>query len=476
MTTRDLSEQAALQRQVAHLTFHDGLTGLPNRSYFEERTREVLSRQPSGGRAAVVFVDLDGFTAVNDSDGHAAGDQVLAQAARRLRATVQSDDTVARWGGDEFAVLVQLPPDDGETRATVELAGRLLRVLSVDPYQVGSKHIVLTASVGIAFAGDEEQPDGAGADAGRRVRRSAADLMRNGDLAMARAKELGGGRVEVFAPHMHADVVRRLELGSDLQAALAEEQFSVEFQPVVDLSTSRVTGVEALLRWRRENEAVPPEEFIGPAEESGLMIPLGDWVLREACREVARWRGDAWDVGLSVNFTARQIAAPRFVESVAAALAETGLPPQALTLEVREEVLVEDAGQNVARLSELRDLGVRLAIDDFGTGYASLAYLGQLPVDVIKIDPSFVAGLGSDDTLTLLTRTIVRLGSDLGLTVVAEGIERPEQLELLREMGCPRGQGFLVARPMEARRVESLVRTNLAEQDRPGDVALPLPG
>ncbi|MCP9954300.1 EAL domain-containing protein [Actinomadura madurae] len=476
VTTRDLSEQAALQRQVAHLTFHDGLTGLPNRSYFEERTREVLSRQPSGGRAAVVFVDLDGFTAVNDSDGHAAGDQVLAQAARRLRATVQSDDTVARWGGDEFAVLVQLPPDDGETRATVELAGRLLRVLSVDPYQVGSKHIVLTASVGIAFAGDEEQPDGAGADAGRRVRRSAADLMRNGDLAMARAKELGGGRVEVFAPHMHADVVRRLELGSDLQAALAEEQFSVEFQPVVDLSTSRVTGVEALLRWRRENEAVPPEEFIGPAEESGLMIPLGDWVLREACREVARWRGDAWDVGLSVNFTARQIAAPRFVESVAAALAETGLPPQALTLEVREEVLVEDAGQNVARLSELRDLGVRLAIDDFGTGYASLAYLGQLPVDVIKIDPSFVAGLGSDDTLTLLTRTIVRLGSDLGLTVVAEGIERPEQLELLREMGCPRGQGFLVARPMEARRVESLVRTNLAEQDRPGDVALPLPG
>ncbi|WP_433477758.1 putative bifunctional diguanylate cyclase/phosphodiesterase [Spirillospora sp. CA-142024] len=476
VTTRDLSEQAALQRQVAHLTFHDGLTGLPNRSYFEERTREVLSRQHAGGTVAVVFVDLDGFTAVNDSDGHAAGDQVLAQAARRLRANVQSDDTVARWGGDEFAVLVQLPPDDPETRATVELAGRLLRVLSVDPYQVGDKHIVLTASVGIAFAGDEEQPHVAGSDAGRRLRRTAADLMRNGDLAMARAKELGGGRVEVYAPHMHADVVRRLELGSDLQAALAEEQFSVDFQPVVDLATSRVTGVEALLRWRRGNEMVPPEEFIGPAEESGLMTPLGEWMLREACREVARWRGDSWDVGLSVNFTARQIAAPRFVESVAAALAETGLPPQALTLEVREEVLVEDAGQNVERLSELRDLGVRLAIDDFGTGYASLAYLGQLPVDIIKIDPSFVAGLGSDETLTLLTRTIVRLGSDLGLTVVAEGIERPEQLELLREMGCPRGQGFLVARPMEARRVESLVRTNLAERDRPGDVPLPLPG
>ncbi|MGH3243809.1 MAG: putative bifunctional diguanylate cyclase/phosphodiesterase, partial [Spirillospora sp.] len=477
VTTRDLSEQAALQRQVAHLTFHDGLTGLPNRSYFEERVREVLSRHTSDGEVAVVFVDLDGFTAVNDSEGHAAGDQVLAQAARRLRANVLADDTVARWGGDEFAVLVQLPPDDGETRATVELAGRLLRVLSADPYQVGDKQIALTASVGIAFAGDEEEPAGAATEAaGRRLRRTAADLMRNGDLAMARAKEMGGGRVEVYAPHMHADVVRRLELGSDLQRALAEEQFAVEFQPVVDLATSRVTGVEALLRWWRGSEAVPPEEFIGPAEEAGLMVPLGGWVLREACREVARWRRDSWAVGLSVNFTARQIAAPRFVESVAAALEETGLPPHALTIEVREEVLVEDAGQNVERLVALRDLGVRLAIDDFGTGYASLAYLGQLPVDIIKIDPSFVAGLGSDETLTLLTRTIVRLGSDLGLTVVAEGIERPEQLELLREMGCPRGQGFLVARPMAAERVESLVRTNLEGRALSGDVPLPLPG
>ncbi|WP_067818688.1 EAL domain-containing protein [Actinomadura kijaniata] len=461
VTTRDLSEQAALQRQVAHLTFHDGLTGLPNRAYFEERTREVLSRKHNGFQVAVVFVDLDGFTAVNDSAGHAAGDQVLAQAARRLRATVQADDTVARWGGDEFAVLVQLPADPGHpTQTAVELAERLLRVLSADPYRVGTKHIALTASVGIAFLGDES-PDGTqrGPSGERRLRRSAAELIRNGDLAMARAKELGGGRVEVFAPHMHADVVRRLELGSDLQRALVEEQFAVEFQPVVELATSRVTGVEALVRWCRDDEAVPPEQFIGPAEESGLMIPLGDWVLRQACREVARWRRESWEVGLSVNFTARQIAAPRFVESVAAALEETGLPPEALTLEVREEVLVEDGGHNVERLSALRDLGVRLAIDDFGTGYASLAYLGQLPVDIIKIDPSFVAGLGRDETLTLLTRTIVRLGRDLGLTVVAEGIERPEQLELLREMECPRGQGYLVARPMAAGRIESLVRT-----------------
>ncbi|WP_019633081.1 putative bifunctional diguanylate cyclase/phosphodiesterase [Actinomadura atramentaria] len=473
ITTRDLSEQAALQRQVAHLTFHDGLTGLPNRAYFEERTREVLSR-PDDGQVAVLFVDIDGFTAVNDSAGHAAGDQVLAQAARRLRGTVQADDTVARWGGDEFSVLVQLPPDGGaggaDSQAAVELAERLLRVLSAEPYRVGGKDIALSASVGIAFAGDVGGADEAGAtgrraggraERGRGLRADAADLIRNGDLAMARAKEHGGGRVEVFAPHMHTDVVRRLELGSDLQRALADEQFTVEFQPVVELATSRVTGVEALVRWWRGSESVPPEEFIAPAEESGLMIPLGDWVLRRACREVARWREDSFEVGLSVNFTARQIADPRFVESVAGALAETGLPPQALTVEVREEVLVEDAGQNVRRLSALRDLGVRLAIDDFGTGYASLAYLGQLPVDIIKIDPSFVAGLGSDETLTLLTETIVRLGRDLGLTVVAEGIERPEQLERLRAMGCPRGQGYLVARPMAVGRVESLVRTNI---------------
>ncbi|GLZ05313.1 hypothetical protein Acsp03_27790 [Actinomadura sp. NBRC 104412] len=499
ITTRDLSEEAALRRQVTHLTFHDGLTGLPNRAFFEERTRELLSRQPREGedgcRVAVLFVDLDGFTAVNDSAGHAAGDQVLAQAARRLRGTVQADDTVCRWGGDEYAVLVQLPadasrgtagggPSRAETRAAVDLAERMLRVLTLEPYRVGGRGIALTASIGIAFAGDEEgaadAPKGKATaapqprDAGRRLRRSAADLIRNGDLAMARAKELGGGRVEVFAPHMHADVVRRLELGTDLRKALAEEQFALEFQPVVELATSRVTGVEALLRWWRGNESVPPEEFIGPAEESGLMVPLGEWALREACREVARWRGGSWDIGLSVNFTARQIQAPRFVESVAAALEDTGLSPEALTVEVREEVLVEDAGQSVARLSELRRLGVRLAIDDFGTGYASLAYLGQLPVDVLKIDPSFVAALGTDETGTLLTRAIVGLGAELGLTVVAEGIERPEQLELLRAMRCPAGQGFLVARPMAARRVESLVRTNLEAQALPGEIPLPL--
>ncbi|MGI5287352.1 EAL domain-containing protein [Nonomuraea polychroma] len=442
VTTRDISDEEALRNQVAHLTFHDGVTGLPNRAYFEERTREVLTGRTSG-HVAVIFLDLDGFTSVNDSVGHASGDYLLGQAARRLRGAVRADDTLARWGGDEFAVLVET---GGEAQVAVDLAERLVRAVSQEPFRVADRDVALTASVGVAFTEDDTP---------------AGDLLRNADVAMARSKELGGRRVEVFAAHMHADVVRRLELAADLQRALIEQQFAIEYQPVVDLATSRVTSVEALVRWWRGSVFVPPEQFLGPAEDTGLIVPLSEWILREACREVAAWRASSWDIGLSLNLSARQITAPRFVETVEEALAESGLPASALTLEVIEEMLVEDAEETIKRLSELRALGVRLAIDDFGTGYASLAFLRQLPVDMIKIDPSFVAGLGRDDTLTLLTRTIVRLGHDLGLTVVAEGIERPEQLELLRKMGCTSGQGFLVARPMAARGVDSLMRTSL---------------
>ncbi|MGP3956114.1 EAL domain-containing protein [Nonomuraea sp. 3N208] len=442
VTTRDVSDEEALRNQVAHLTFHDGITGLPNRAYFEERTREVLTGRTSG-QVAVIFLDLDGFTSVNDSVGHASGDYLLGQAARRLRGAVRADDTLARWGGDEFAVLVET---GGEAQVAVDLAERLVRAVSQEPFRVADRDVALTASVGVAFTEDDTP---------------AGDLLRNADVAMARSKELGGRRVEVFAAHMHADVVRRLELAADLQRALIEQQFAIEYQPVVDLSTSRVTAVEALVRWWRGSVFVPPEQFLGPAEDTGLIVPLSEWILHEACREVAAWRASSWDIGLSLNLSARQITAPRFVETVEEALAESGLPASALTLEVIEEMLVEDAEETIRRLSELRALGVRLAIDDFGTGYASLAFLRQLPVDMIKIDPSFVAGLGRDDTLTLLTRTIVRLGHDLGLTVVAEGIERPEQLELLRKMGCTSGQGFLVARPMAARGVDSLMRTSL---------------
>jgi EAL domain-containing protein (putative c-di-GMP-specific phosphodiesterase class I) len=275
-------------------------------------------------------------------------------------------------------------------------------------------------------------------------------------VAMSRAKEVGGGRVEVFAAHMHADAVRRLELATALRQAITEGSLAIDYQPVVELATSRITAVEALVRWSPDGEQLAPGEFLGVAEDSGLIVPLGDWVLREACRQAAAWRAAGWHIGLSVNFSLRQVSAARFAESVLAVLDSSGLPYGALTLEVTEQVLVEGAGPMVAGLSQLRQQGVRLAIDDFGTGYASLAYLRELPVDIIKIDPSFVAGLGIDGTLALLTRTIVQVGHDLGIEVVAEGIERPEQLELLRAMGCGLGQGYLVARPMTARGIEDL--------------------
>jgi diguanylate cyclase (GGDEF)-like protein/PAS domain S-box-containing protein len=441
VTARDVSDQVALRRQVTHLTFHDGLTGLPNRAYLEERAKNLVAAQAAQGgqrgASGAIFLDLDGFTAVNDSIGHGAGDLLLTQAARRLRAAVPPQITVARWGGDEFALLVENAASTGEI---VDIAERLTVAIAEASFPVADREVSLTASVGVALAED----GGYG------------DLLRNADVAMSRVKESGGGHVEVFAAHMHADVVRRLELASDLRRAITAQELQLEYQPVVDLGTARVLGVEALVRWTRAGEAVPPEEFLEVAEESGLIVELGHWVLREACQQAAAWDRAGRTISMSVNFSLRQLSAVRFTESVMAVLEDSGLAPGSLTLEIAERVLIEGAGPMVEGLAELRRRGIRLAIDDFGTGYASLAYLRQLPVDIIKIDPSFVAGLGLDPTLAMLTRTIVRVGHDLGIEVVAEGIERPEQLGLLREMGCGLGQGYLIARPMSAREVESL--------------------
>jgi EAL domain-containing protein (putative c-di-GMP-specific phosphodiesterase class I) len=321
-------------------------------------------------------------------------------------------------------------------------------IIAGEPFRVGDRDIGLTASAGVALADEDATP---------------SVVLRNADVATARAKDGGGGRVEVYAAHMHADVVRRLDMASDLQRAIGREELTLQYQPIVELATSRVTGAEALIRWWRGDEAVSPRAFLAVAEDSGLIVALGEWVLRKVCAQGAAWRAASWDVGVSVNIALRQLNAPHFPAQVAAALAESGLPPGALTIELSERMLVEDAGLIVDRLAELRDLGVKLAIDDFGTGYASLAHLRQLPADIIKIDPSFIAGLGQDPVLTLLTRTIVGVGRDLGMQVVAEGIEHPRQLTELREMGCGYGQGFLVARPMGAPGVEALIRTGIGE-------------
>jgi len=441
VTARDVSDQVALRQQVTHLTFHDGLTGLPNRAYVEERARDVLRDAAVAARTGVIFLDLDRFTAVNDSVGHGAGDLVLAQAARRLRAVVPVHDTVARWGSDEFAILVE---NAGNAQEVTEIAERLAGAIAAEPFRVADQQVALTASVGVALA--DTDPPGL--------------VLRNADVAMSRAKDAGGDRVEVYAAHMHADVIRRLEIVSDLQQAIGNGEFTLQFQPVLELATSRVAGAEALVRWWHGDQVIPPREFLGAAEESGLIVPLGEWVLREACAQAVAWRQSSRDVGVSVNLSARQITAPAFGTRVAAILAETGLPAGALTVEVTERILVEEDELILERLADLHQMGVRLAVDDFGTGYASLASLRQLPLDIIKIDPSFVAGLGHDDTLTLLTRTVVQVGRDLGLQVIAEGIEQPHQLLALREMGCGYGQGFGVARPMGASAVEAMITTS----------------
>jgi len=461
VTARDVSDQVALRQQVAHLTFHDGLTGLPNRVYVEERTRDLLRDASASRRVGVIFLDLDRFTAVNDSVGHGAGDLVLAQAARRLRATVPVHDTVARWGSDEFAVLVE---NAGAGPEVAEIADRLVGAISAEPFRVAGQQIALTASAGVALAGrDPGSPDHPDDPAGL--------VLRNADVAMSRAKEAGGDRAEIYAAHMHTDAVRRLEIVTDLQRAIGNGELTLQYQPIVELATSRVTGAEALVRWWRGGEVVTPREFLAAAEESGLIVPLGEWVLRQACAQGAAWRRASWDIGIAVNLSARQITAPGFTAQVAAVLAETGLPPGALTVEVNERILVEEDGLIVDRLAELHRTGVRMAIDDFGTGYASLAHLRQLPLDIIKIDPSFVAGLGHDDALTLLTRTVVQVGRELGLRVIAEGIEQPRQLSALREMGCDYGQGFLIARPMAVPAIEALIRTSGEAADEPNEPA-----
>jgi diguanylate cyclase (GGDEF)-like protein len=451
VAARDVSDEIALRQQVAHLTFHDGLTGLPNRAYFEDRARTALGdavADPAGiggTRTGVIFLDLDGFTGINDSVGHGAGDLVLAQAARRLRGIVPARDTVARWGGDEFAVLVEKVAGEHEV---ADLAERLAEAIAGAPFKVAEREVSLTASVGVVVAGPGEETD---------------LLLRNADVAMSQAKGEGRGRVEVYAEHMHATVVRRVELASDLKRAIDRGELTLLYHPVVELATSRMIGAEALVRWQRGDEQVEPREFLAVAEDSGLSGPLGEWVLQEACEQGAQWREAGLDVTVAVNVSLSQLTAPRFPAELAAALDDSGLSPSALAVEVNERVLVEGAGQVTTRLAELREIGVRLAIDDFGTSYASLAYLRELPVDIIKIDPSFVSGLGNDPTLTLLTRTITSVGHDLGIQVVAEGIEHPRQLAELTDMGCAYGQGFLLARPMVAPGAEALIRASGAD-------------
>ena len=434
--TRDISDRAELEGRVSHLVHHDPLTDLPNRTLFRDRLRHLLDARRSRERpATVMVVDLDGFKAVNEAAGHAAGDALLVQCARRLRRFVRGGDTVARLDGDSFAILLE---DDYEVASVVEVAHRLLEALAA-PYAVAGRDHVISASIGVAVGNPST-----GAD----------ELLVDAELALRAAKLGGRGRVEFFAAEMHTEAIRRVELEAEIRQALTAGEFTLDYQPVLELSSGQVVGVEALLRWNHPRRGwVPPAEVIPVAEESGLIVPLGRWILEEACRQVARWRRAGYEIDIAVNLSARQLAAPGLVDSVATVLRSTGVPPSALTLEITENVIVDTEDRTLGKLLLLRELGVRLAIDDFGTGYSSLSYLQRLPVDILKIDRSYISGVGSRAELTSLTGTIVRLGRDLGLTLVAEGIEEPTQLHELVAMGCELGQGFPVRRAVAGRRV-----------------------
>ena len=434
LNSRDISERKAFEEQLSHQAFHDPVTGLANRALFADRVAHALvGTHRTGVQLAVLFIDLDDFKTVNDSLGHQAGDSVLFEVARRLEQAVRPADTVARFGGDEFAILLDEVDSSDEVAM---IADRVIDALE-QPVALEGKEVYARASVGICMSDEDLQAQ------------DPEEFLRNADLAMYMAKRDSKGSYRLFEPTMHERVVERLELRAELQRALELGQFEVYYQPVVHLEQHTDYGVEALLRWNHpERGLVAPAQFIPLAEETGLIVPIGRWVVFEACRQGTllheRFPRDP-ALTISVNLSVKQLQSDSIIEDVRGALEETGLEPSTLVLEVTETVMMADPDTAAARLNQLKDLGVRIAMDDFGTGYSSLSYLSRLPVDILKMDRSF---LGAGNTDSGLAAAIIAIGERLDLEVVAEGIEELEQIGTLRDLGCELGQGFLFARPM----------------------------
>ncbi len=451
---QDISERRALEAQLTWQAFHDPLTNLANRALFRERVERSLSQRGAGtGSVAVLFLDLDNFKTVNDSMGHAAGDQLLFEVGRRLLNATRGCDTVARLGGDEFAILidnVRIAED------CIRVADRVLQSLQQSVSLEGGT-VSVSASIGIVRDAGAETAD---------------DMLRNADVAMYHAKQRGRGCYSIYESGMHDKAVERLRLLTDLQSAIENNEITLAYQPIVTLADGRPCGFEALARWAHpEFGAVLPSAFIPLAEESGLIVTLGATMLRQACEQAALWNampGLPAAIGLSVNLSGRQLEEASVVDAVRDALVASALPPECLTLEITETALVTNSARMRERLYELKELGVALAIDDFGTGYSSLSYIQQFPVDVLKIDRSFVEGLGrTNGTDAALARTIIALGSSLQLRTIAEGIEAEAQRAILRELGCEYGQGYLYARPLPAADVQRWLADALS-LPRPG--------
>jgi diguanylate cyclase (GGDEF)-like protein/PAS domain S-box-containing protein len=437
LTSRDVTERKVLEDQLRHQAFHDPLTDLANRALFTDRVQHALARRSGSiDSPAILFLDLDDFKAVNDSLGHAAGDALLRAVGRRLRGCIRSEDTAARLGGDEFGIL--LDGTGGESEAALEVAGRIGSEIAL-PFAIDGREVVVSASIGIA------QGSSSSADA--------SDLLRNADVAMYMAKGRGKSGCEVFDPSAHRALRDRLSLKDDLQRAVADNEFTLRYQPVLDLGTGEVSGVEALILWERpDHGVVSPADFIPLAEETGLVVPMGAWVLEEACAQLASWGGEGLEgkLSMSVNLSARQLQHPDIVEHVKTALSKSGIVPSSLTLEITESVLMDDTEKVLVTLRALKSLGVQLAIDDFGTGYSSLSYLHQFPFDILKIDKAFIGRHGDGSDESPLVRAIVELARTLGLRTVAEGIESREQLDKLQDLRCDFGQGYLFAAPLNA--------------------------
>jgi PAS domain S-box-containing protein len=448
----DIEARKSAERQIAHLATHDPLTDLPNRARFHERLDDLLSTHGATGRSlAVLCLDLDRFKAVNDTFGHVFGDDLLREVARRLAARLGAGDIVARLGGDEFAILrvgaggeTQARRDDDETPPGDFEA---LRGLAEDLIEAIGRPIVIdgeTASVGLSIGVAVAPPEGIAGD----------KLFKNADLALYRAKKEGRETFRFFEPAMLVEADERRRLEAALRRALANGEFDLHYQPFVDIATGRVTGFEALARWRHpERGLVPPQAFIALAEETGLIVALGEWVLRAACAEAATWPSD---LRVAVNISPVQLQRGFLAESVVSALAASGLPARRLELEVTESALLQAEEQVTRVLNDLRTLGVRAAIDDFGTGYSSLGYLCKFPIDRIKIDRSFIQRL-SDATAAAVVHAIIGLGRQLGMAVTAEGIETPEQLEMVREAGCAEVQGFFFSPPRSIRDIHDML-------------------
>lgn len=429
----DITERKAQEQRIAHLAFHDELTGLPNRRLFADRLAVALLQARRDSHAlAVLFVDVDRFKNINDSLGHASGDELLKQVAQRLLDTVRAGDTVARMGGDEFVLLC--PGVDSQ--AIAARAQSMLAELE-QPYHVMGMALHVSSSMGIACYPEDGD--------------SAEVLVRNADAAMYLAKDRGRNNFQFYAPDLNAGILARLKLEMDLRAALDAGEFELHYQPKIALASGALHGVEALIRWRKDGVMIPPGQFIPVAEESGLIAAIGDWVVAEACRQHLAWiRAGLAPLRIAVNISARQFSQPGFASAIGALVRAQGCPPDAIELELTESMLMTDVQRATLTLAELKTLGFAVAIDDFGTGFSSLNYLRHFPVDVLKIDQSFVRELLDDRAALAIIEAIIALAGALGMQTVAEGVETAAQRSLLAERGCGAMQGYLVARPMPA--------------------------